>query len=205
MKVNLNVSADRRVPACQCSARFLATWTAADQRAEQGSCTLLNINAGENKCDPLLSSLDLSLSVSLPGILLPALPAASTLKHPRAVAAEQEESRSKIPGPPSSLCFPSSSHFLSSVFCQTRSCNRQKGMKVLETCQHADLKKGCEWATGSTPQIGIYYWVWQINKTIPPHRCVYWHICVFCPLAIPFLFLDHHFCDEILRPLFLIY
>lgn len=106
MKVILNVSTGRRVRARQCSARFLATWTATDQRAEQGSCTLLNINAGENKCDPLLSSPDLSLSLSLPGILLPALPAASTLKHPRAVAAEQEESQSKILGPPSSLCFP---------------------------------------------------------------------------------------------------
>lgn len=96
VKVNLIVSTGRQVCARQCSARFLASWTAADQRAEQGSCTLLNINAGENKCDPLLSSPDLSLSLSLPGILLPALPAASSPKHPRAVAAEQEESQSEI-------------------------------------------------------------------------------------------------------------
>lgn len=89
----------------RCSARFLAPWTAADQRVEQGSCTLLNINAGENKCDPLLSSPAPSLSLSLPGILLPALPAASALNNLRVAAAELEEPQSRTPGPPTNPCF----------------------------------------------------------------------------------------------------
>lgn len=130
--------------------RSYATWTAADQRTERGSCALLNINAGENKCDPLSSSPPISLHhCLLSGILLPALPAASAQKRPVAVAAEQEESQSKIPGaaaadPSSPL--PSSPPLLSRTSCRhsfvrhgaATSDNKQeclqRGVKVKVAC-----------------------------------------------------------------------
>lgn len=117
-----------------------ATWTAADQRTERGSCALLNINAGENKCDPLSSSprslfiIVFCLASCSRPCQLPALKSVPWLWQQ---SGRSHRARSRGPPPPTPLLLSSplllsESHFLSSLFCQTRSCNRrqQAGMSA---------------------------------------------------------------------------